>query len=127
MSGHNSKHLADLHGFDCLDCGGYERQQVLEGVACAAEYDDSQLSIPRGQVRNGANCLGSCSSSRTRTRGCRFVSRFQARNGLLPRHGWKRIEEFVEAVVAFEIVDQIPEGTRVPANTGVPPRISGSL
>jgi hypothetical protein len=35
---------------------------------------------------------------------------FQRRDGLLTRHRRKRIEEFVEAVIAFEVIDQIPKG-----------------
>src|SRR5262249_28416994 len=66
-----------------------------------------RTSCPRNR---SASCRGSCSSSRTRTRSHRFVGCFQSSNGLLPRHGWKRIKELLEAVIAFEIVDQVSEG-----------------
>lgn len=40
--------------------------------------------------------------------------------------GWEVVEEPFQAIARGKIVDQIPERTRVPANTAVPPRISGS-
>ena len=38
------------------------------------------------------------------------MSRFQRRNRLLPGDGGKRIEEFVEAMTAFEVVNEVAEG-----------------
>jgi hypothetical protein len=37
------------------------------------------------------------------------MSGFQGSNRLLARHGWKRVQKFVEAVIAREIVDEVPE------------------
>jgi hypothetical protein len=46
---------------------------------------------------------------------------------LLPRDGWEIVEEAGKRVAAIEIVNQACMGTLVPTNTGVPPRISGSV
>ena len=55
------------------------------------------------------------------------MGHFQRGYGLFARHRRKRVEELVEAVIPLEVIDQIPEWHSVPTNTGVPPRISGSL
>src|SRR5687768_14747499 len=61
-------------------------------------------------TKRGASCRGSCSSSRTRTRHHRFMRGFQRGNRLLSRHGWKGVQEFVEAVIARQIVDEVSKG-----------------
>ena len=53
------------------------------------------------------SCRGSCSSSRMRTRSHRFMRGFQCSNGLLARHGRKRVKELVQTVISFEIIDQV--------------------
>jgi hypothetical protein len=52
---------------------------------------------------------------------------FECGDDLLARHRWKGVEKLVDAVAPFEVVDQVAQGTRAPTNTGVPPKISGSL
>jgi hypothetical protein len=46
--GLNSKHLARVNNFDCADHGRDERNEILKGVAGAAEHDDSDL--PFGKI-----------------------------------------------------------------------------
>ncbi|MGB9368589.1 MAG: hypothetical protein WCE79_21520, partial [Xanthobacteraceae bacterium] len=46
-------------------------------------------------------------------------------NDLLALHGRQAFQEIVNGLTGFEIVKQVCTGTRVPANTGVPPMISG--
>jgi len=56
------------------------------------------------------------------------MGRFQSCHSLFTRNTGKRIQEFVEAVVARQVVDQISEGhTRADEDRGPPPRMSGSL
>jgi len=62
-----------------------------------------------------------------RTRHHRFMRRFERGNRLLSRHRWKRVQEFVEAVIAREIVDQVPGGNAGADENGGTPRMSGSL
>jgi hypothetical protein len=40
--------LAGLNNFNRVDCGRYERHEVFESVARAAEYDDPEL--PFGEI-----------------------------------------------------------------------------
>ena len=46
--GLNSKHLARLNDLDCGDRGRDERHEILKGIACTAEDDDSKL--PFGEI-----------------------------------------------------------------------------
>jgi hypothetical protein len=58
--------------------------------------------------------------------GSGFNSRFlQKRDHLLALHRREVVEKFVDGGAAFEAIGEIFTGTRVPANTGVPLRISG--
>ncbi len=40
--------MAKLNNFDCADRGRGERDEILKGVTCAAEHDDSEL--PFGKI-----------------------------------------------------------------------------
>lgn len=60
---------------------------------------------------------GSCSSFRMRKSAHRLVSCFQRRDRLRSGDTRKRVEKLVEAVVSFEVVDQVPErNTRADKN-----------
>src|SRR5437764_15390843 len=54
-----------------------------------------------------ASRRGNCSSSRTRTNRQRFVDGFKYSYDLLTRNCWEGIEEFVDAVPTFQVVDQV--------------------
>lgn len=68
-----------------------------------------------------------CSSSRTCTRHHRVMSGFERGNRLFSRYRRKRVEEFVEAMIASKIVDEVPERHSGADKNGRTPRISGSL
>lgn len=51
----------------------------------------------------------------------------QHRLRLLPRYRGKVVEELVEVLTFFQVVEQGPRGTRLPAKTVFPLEISGSL
>ena len=55
------------------------------------------------------------------------MGRFKSRYHLFTRNTGERIQEFVEAVIARQVVNQISEGHTSTDETGVPPRMSGSL
>ena len=72
-------------------------------------------------------------STRRGQRSCRN-GKFQLRLGILEEsdhlitaHRGEILEKLIDRVSAFQTIDQIAHRTRVPANTGVPPRISRSL
>ena len=44
----NSQHLARLNNFDCVNRSRDERHEILQGIACATEHDDSQF--PFGEI-----------------------------------------------------------------------------
>ncbi len=56
-----------------------------------------------------------------------LAAQFQRGNCLFPTHTGKAAQELVNGVASLEVIVQDFKGTRVPTNTGVPPRISGSL
>src|SRR5208337_1728254 len=60
-------------------------------------------------LRYGASCLGNCSSSRMRTVAQDLVGCFERGNHLIARHGRKGVQEFVQAVAAFQVIDEVPE------------------
>jgi len=55
------------------------------------------------------------------------VASSRAATAASPRDGGKSQEKLFERLSGFQIVERVWIGTRVPRNTGVPPRISGSL
>jgi hypothetical protein len=57
----------------------------------------------------GRELRGTCSSSGTRTGTHRIVRGFQRGNCLLSGDARKRVEELVEAVVPFQVVDHVAE------------------